>query len=705
MDATYVESLSKEFERNGFGEILSKPKFIRLMYLYVYYHYLSADSSKIDELLDGDLTLKEESDNIDGLYVDELSDDRNIDILISVPSDDPDTDFKGFFAQAEKTYFEALDRNIGRPSLLQKLKDPDFRASRLRPLVIYVLTDLKPKFKDRARIENAVSKLKSDKDFVSYRIIFSNDIEGEILEIEDPKESVEHGSLVINKGDDILTYKGSIIVNASAKSIQSLYQQYANRGLFAQNLRYYVKNAKIDSAIVDSIQNRFDDFWYFNNGIILICKEFRINGNEIELEDFSIINGGQTTYLIGETPFDNDFFLQCKIILADKDKDISFISDVAEASNTQKPIKMKDLIANRKEQRMLKSQLSKAGIFCSVKRGQKINKKVYTEAWQNTNNEEISQFLYSYLYQSPCTARNSKASLISNTDRYNLIFGKTYPDGFLIDLLKMKVFYKAWLKKVTKDPSSDATKIGLGKNGMLLMYGLVGLLSKLCYHRDYFSRYSNGDSLEKKKELFSQYDIFHPFMKKELSLNKDSWFELFDYCYENIFAPGFAYLRNFKPNYTSYSNFTKTQKNYDSCVLGNYLYQLKLNGSLPLGLLDLFNRIFYVPSEEERQEDNLLLSKYVNMESTSFLESSISASLQSNIEESLIHFRTWEYKIKHVKAYEVFTNKQAKKISMYGASSLDELRALKVLSEEQILLYGEGILKAIKEAKEKEMDE
>lgn len=42
---------------------------------------------------------------------------------------------------------------------------------------------------------------------------------------------------------------------------------------------------------------------------------------------------------------------------------------------------------------------------------------------------------------------------------------------------------------------------------------------------------------------------------------------------------------------------------------------------------------------------------------------------------------------------------------MYGASTLDELRALKVLSEEQILLYGEGILKAIKEAKEKEMDE
>ncbi len=86
MDATYVESLSKEFERNGFGEILSKPKFIRLMYLYVYYHYFSADSSKIDELLDGDLTLKEESDNIDGLYVDELSDDRNIDILMSDPS-------------------------------------------------------------------------------------------------------------------------------------------------------------------------------------------------------------------------------------------------------------------------------------------------------------------------------------------------------------------------------------------------------------------------------------------------------------------------------------------------------------------------------------------------------------------------------------------------------------------------------------------
>lgn len=705
MDNKYVESLSKEFERNGYESIEKKPVFVKLLYLYGYYHYFDADSSKLDELVEGDMTDKEESDNIDGIYVDEQSDDKNVDIIISVPSDDVNTDFKGFYAQAEKTYFEALERGIGRKSLLEKLKDPDFQAGRLKPLVITVLTGLKPKFKDKSRIQTSIAKMKSERDYVSYKIIFGGDVEGEIMEVEDPKDSVDYGMLKINQENDILSYHDSLIVNASAKSIQALYQDYATRGLFAQNLRYYVKNAKIDEAIVDSIENRPEYFWYFNNGIILICREYKVDGDMIELKDFSIINGGQTTYLIGETPFENDFYVQCKIVLADKEKDISFISDVAEASNTQKPIKMKDLIANRKEQRLLKSQLAKAGIFCSVKRGQKINKKVYTEAWQNTNNEEISQFLFSYLYQSPCVARNSKASLISNTDRYNLIFGKTYPNEFLIDLLKMKVFYKSWLKKVSKDPDSDMTKIGLVKNGMLLMFALVGLLSKFCYHRDYFEKYKNGDTTEKKKEIFSQYDIYHPFMKKELSLDKTAWFELFEYCYGNIYAPGFEYLKAFKPNYSSYSNFTKTQKNYDSCVLGNYLYQLKVNGSLPYSLLSLFDRLFYVPTEEEKKKDEELLSLYVNLESTDFAKSELPLSLQEDMEESLIRYRTMEYKLRHVKAYEVFTNKQAKKISMYGAETLDDLKALKVLSNEQITLYGEGILKALKDAKEKQMEE
>ena len=189
--------------------------------------------------------------------------------------------------------------------------------------------------------------------------------------------------------------------NRKIKSLKSIYDLYGYRGLFSQNLRYYVKNAKVDDNVISSIQEHPDNFWYFNNGIILICDSYSTSGKMITLKKFSIINGGQTTKIIGETDFEKDFYIQCKVIknkYIEEDDRLEFISNVAEASNTQKPIKDKDLIANRTEQRRLKKQLAASGVYCQIKRGEKVNKKLYPAAWQNTTNEELGQFILSFTF-------------------------------------------------------------------------------------------------------------------------------------------------------------------------------------------------------------------------------------------------------------------------------------------------------------------
>src|SRR5574344_896160 len=124
------------------------------------------------------------------------------------------------------------------------------------------------------------------------------------------------------------------------------------------NLRYYTKNQGIDDKIEDSIYFHPNDFWYLNNGIIVVCDDYSVAGNEVKLQNFSIVNGGQTTRMIGEIPFNDDFYLVCKIIKStfnNSEEKNKFIARVAEASNTQKPIKAKDIIANRVEQRNLKT--------------------------------------------------------------------------------------------------------------------------------------------------------------------------------------------------------------------------------------------------------------------------------------------------------------------------------------------------------------
>ena len=457
----YISDLLLEFERLSYDEMKMCTKEERLLYLYTYYHYFNADSSKISDISQGDVFDENSSDRIAGIYIDRDSDYEDVDIIVVNYLEDEEFDFPGIlkvFRDVEKTIFAyAENRNMCRKKIAVLLGDDDYKFTEERPLKIKLITNFNPKTAVRKRsILNALNNMQPIHDYVTYQISFGYDIEYEILEIESPKEYVDEGIITIDQADNFVSFgkESSVIVNISAKSLKSLYELYGYRGLFSQNLRYYVKSAKVDENIIESMQEHPDNFWYFNNGIILICEDYLISETSIILRKFSIINGGQTIKLIGETEFNKDFFLQCKIIknkYLDEDERLEFISDVAEASNTQKPIKNKDLIANRIEQRLLKKQMANEGVYCQIKRGEKINKKLYPNAWQNTTNEELGQFLLSFVYQKPGTARGSKQSICGNKERYALLFGKTYNSKFLCDLLKIKAYYKLWVNHIKLD--------------------------------------------------------------------------------------------------------------------------------------------------------------------------------------------------------------------------------------------------------------
>ena len=177
----------------------------------------------------------------------------------------------------------------------------------------------------------------------------------------------------------MLKYNESVIVNVSAKSLQDLQNRRRN-SLLGMNLRYHVVNQKVDSGIESTIKNNSAKFWYMNNGILIVCDRYSIDKQTktLGLTNFSIVNGGQTTYKIGNTSLpEEDFYLQCKIVKnteADKAESEKFVSEIAEATNSQKPIKPKDLRANSAEQRNLRQELGKVGVYCINKTGDKAPK-------------------------------------------------------------------------------------------------------------------------------------------------------------------------------------------------------------------------------------------------------------------------------------------------------------------------------------------
>ena len=51
----------------------------------------------------------------------------------------------------------------------------------------------------------------------------------------------------------------------------------------------------VDTGIKRTLDKERENFWFLNNGIIIACTEYDIDGDTIKLTDFSIVNGGQTT--------------------------------------------------------------------------------------------------------------------------------------------------------------------------------------------------------------------------------------------------------------------------------------------------------------------------------------------------------------------------------------------------------------------------
>lgn len=174
------------------------------------------------------------------------------------------------------------------------------------------------------------------------------EIESEIELSENGKLNVDFDKLNIDQKDNFLKYEDSIIVNISALSLQDLYTRRRN-GLLGRNLRYYIRQKAVDTGISDTIARTPEDFWYKNNGLVIVCDNYEIDGTVLKLTNFSIVNGGQTTNRISQVDISKDFYLQCKVVKTkgstDDEKD-QFILGIADATNSQKPIKPSDLKAN-----------------------------------------------------------------------------------------------------------------------------------------------------------------------------------------------------------------------------------------------------------------------------------------------------------------------------------------------------------------------
>ena len=281
---------------------------------------------------------------------------------------------------------------------------------------------------DTERIEKQILEQFTNPDAVEVSIFFAADIVNEIKESESIKQLVERGKIIIDETNNYLMYgDDAAIVNASAFSIRQLYAEHG-KTLLAHNLRYHINGGKIDREIRETIDKNPKSFWLKNNGITMICDEFRIDGREVHLKNFSIVNGGQTVYVLNKSnnlDATRDFWIACKIIkttgATEKDK-VSFSLEIAKAANSQKPIKEADLKANAPEQRSFSQFMRAVGVFYQTKRGESVPKQ-FAIAYLHTKLLDVGKLCLAAIFQEPCKSRTKPSSVYSQ-EYYEPIFNE-----------------------------------------------------------------------------------------------------------------------------------------------------------------------------------------------------------------------------------------------------------------------------------------
>lgn len=161
-----------------------------------------------------------------------------------------------------------------------------------------------------------------------------------------------------------VSYYGTI----SATMIGEWYKEFGNK-LFAKNIRFYKGNTDVNEGMKKVLMNEPDKFYYYNNGIKLLCKSIKRKAKDsttnttglFALEGVSLVNGAQTTGTIGSLYMEKPDQISKAMVMIQiidlSNVDTETSTQITRLSNTQNRIENKDFAALDPEQERIRMEL------------------------------------------------------------------------------------------------------------------------------------------------------------------------------------------------------------------------------------------------------------------------------------------------------------------------------------------------------------
>lgn len=207
----------------------------------------------------------------------------------------------------------------------------------------------------------------------------------------------------------------SRVFTCKGKELAKIYNDHRD-AIFQQNVRYSLglRPKSINRQILETAIDTTRDvsFWYFNNGITIVCKTINesTSGKVINLDEAQIINGAQTTYALYEAYKNGNLKENVEVLIkAIESNDRNFIESVTLYTNSQNAIRLRDLCSKDEIQTKIQKILLASykyfyerarGEFDSLYPTSEAKEKLLDENYKSEiiNNENAAQsFLAMYL--------------------------------------------------------------------------------------------------------------------------------------------------------------------------------------------------------------------------------------------------------------------------------------------------------------------
>lgn len=233
----------------------------------------------------------------------------------------------------------------------------------------------------------------------------------------------------------------SWVFSMRGSAIADLYK-FAGIRLFARNVRGFLgTNTAINRGMIDTLKHQPDRFFYYNNGITILCDEAKMLSQQgkhiLHVCNPQVINGQQTTRtLAAHSDLADKASVLVKVIRVEHRLDQasafeSLLSRIVSGTNWQNPIRTSDLMSNDRIQIELERSLRKLGYAYIRKRQTKSEAKrtIGNKHLRCIQKEEVAQIIAACEID-PTTARAAKDKLFEE-QLYDNIFTTADPLFYL----------------------------------------------------------------------------------------------------------------------------------------------------------------------------------------------------------------------------------------------------------------------------------